>query len=43
MVILNQDDQLARTESITYSHRGSVMRLLGMMDHTLRALQKLSS
>lgn len=43
IVILNQEDQLARTESITFSHRGSIFRLLGMMDHTMRSLQKMSS
>lgn len=43
IVILNQEDLLARSESIAFSHRGSIIRLLGMMDHTLRALQKLSS
>lgn len=40
MVILCQDDQLARRETITYSHRGSIIKLIGMMDHTWRAIRK---
>jgi hypothetical protein len=36
MVILSQEDPLNRSESITYTHKGSVIRLLGMMTHTWR-------
>ena len=43
MVILNQDDPLSRKESVTFTHRGSMMRLLGMLDHTMRAVQKMTS
>jgi len=43
MVVLDQEDQFSCTESITYCHRGGVIRLLGMMGHTVRALQEQSS
>lgn len=36
MVILSQEDPLNRSEVLDFSHRGSVIRLLGMMTHTWR-------
>lgn len=41
MVILSQEDPLARSETIDFSHRGSVIRLLGMMAHTRRKFEDL--
>ncbi|MBV6457809.1 MAG: hypothetical protein HONBIEJF_00929 [Fimbriimonadaceae bacterium] len=36
MVILSSEDPLSRQEAIHLSHRGSVIRLLGMMTHSWR-------